>query len=69
MSAKFPRKGGAGPFLARSLYVQFSEFLMFRIFRILNFRKVELCAFGTQNGPFIFLYDFSLPAAVIIHKW
>ena len=46
-----------------------SEFLMFRIFGILNFRKVELCAFGTQFGPFIFLYDFSLLADVIIHKW
>ena len=46
-----------------------SEFLMFRIFGILNFRKVELRAFGTQFGPFIFLYDFSLLADVIIHKW
>ena len=41
----------------------------FCIFGILNFRKVELCAFGTQFGPFIFLYDFSLLADVIIHKW
>ena len=52
-----------------SLKVLRSEFLMYRIFGILNFRKVELCAFGARFGPFIFLYDFSLLADVLIHKW
>ena len=39
-----------------SLTVLKSEFLMFRIFGILNFRKVELCAFGLGLSSFCTIF-------------